>query len=103
MESPQIPKARKTQAAPRKVQHHLRRSLFNFRQNLRTQVDQNLVANHILKLSHDFHICNKQGKKETIDTLFLGKDIDTCWKSVGNELGRLANGINNQVQATNTI
>ena len=31
LKTPQIPKSRKTQAAPRKVQHQLRRSLCNFR------------------------------------------------------------------------
>ena len=41
--------------------------------------------------------------KETIDTLLLGKDSDSWWKAVGNELGRIDNGIDNQVWATNTI
>ena len=44
-----------------------------------------------------------QGGKGTIDTLLLEKDSVTWWKSVVNELGRLANGIFNQVRATNTI
>ena len=30
-------------------------------------------------------------------------DSDTWWKSVGNELGRLTNVINNQQRAKNTI
>ena len=30
-------------------------------------------------------------------------DSNTWWKSVGNELGKLANGIENRVRATNTI
>ena len=33
----------------------------------------------------------------------MGDDSDTWWKDVGNELGRLANGIDNHVRATNTI
>ena len=45
----------------------------------------------------------RAGKKETIDILLLGKDSDTWWETVRNELGRLANGIDNQVRATNTI
>ena len=33
----------------------------------------------------------------------MGGDSDTWWKSVVNELGRLANGIDKRVRATNTI
>ena len=33
----------------------------------------------------------------------MGGDSDTLWKAVGNELGRLANGIDNRLRATNTI
>ena len=33
----------------------------------------------------------------------MGGDGDTWWKAVGNELGRLANGIDKLVRATNTI
>ena len=47
-------------------------------------------------------IKNKQGGKETIDTLLLGKDSYTWFKAVVNELRRLANGIYNRVRATNT-
>ena len=103
MKELQIPKARKTQAAPRKFQHILRRSLRNFRQNIRTQSTEQLVANHLFNLPHYLHIYNNQGGKETIDTLFFGKDSDTWWNAVKNEHGRLANNIDNQVRATNTI
>ena len=103
LKSPQIPKTRKTQAAPWHVQHRLRLPPRNFVQNLRTQAAQHIFANHIFNLSHAFHIYNKQGEKDTIDTLLFGKDSDTWWKSVGNEIGRLANGIDNRVWETNTI
>ena len=43
----------------------------NFRQNFRTQASQHLAANHLFNLPHDFHVYNKQGGKETIDTLLL--------------------------------
>ena len=33
----------------------------------------------------------------------MGGDSGTWWKTVGNELGRLANDIDNWVKATNTI
>ena len=58
------------------------------------------MVNSYLCLPHAFHIYNKQGKYETIDTLLLGKDIYNWWKAVVNELGRLANSIDNRVQAT---
>ena len=46
---------------------------------------------------------NNQVKKENIDTLLVISDRDTWWKVVGNELGRIANGIDNQVRVTNNI
>ena len=33
----------------------------------------------------------------------MGNDSDILWKAVTNELGRLANGIDNQARATNII
>ena len=54
-------------------------------------------------IPHAFHIYNKEGGKETIDTLLLGKDSDTWWKAVENELGILDIGIDNRFLATNTI
>ena len=33
----------------------------------------------------------------------MGGGSDTWWKAVGNEIGRLANGVDNRVRATNTI
>ena len=56
---PQILKTRKTQAAPRQVQHQLSRPPRNFGTNFRTQAEQHLVANNLFKLSHDLHIYNK--------------------------------------------
>ena len=35
--------------------------------------------------------------------MLVGVNINTCCKAVGNELGRLANGIDNQVIVTHTI
>ena len=103
LKSPQIPKARETQAAPRQVQHRLCLSSLNFRKNVLDQAAQHLVVNHIFNFPHAFHIYNKQSKRNTADTLLLGKDSDTWWKAVGNKLGRIANGIDNGVRSTNTI
>ena len=55
LNSPQIPKARKTQTASQKVQHRLRCSPHNFRQFFRTQAAQHLVANHRFNLPQAFH------------------------------------------------
>jgi hypothetical protein len=52
---------------------------------------------------HANHIYNAQGKKETIDTLLNGKDNPIWTTALSNELGRLAQGINNRVVATDTI
>ena len=60
---PHILKTRKTQAAPRQVQHRLRHSLCNFGTNFCNQAAHHLVSNHLFKLPHAFHIYNKQGKK----------------------------------------
>ena len=103
MKTPQILEARKTQAETWQVKHPLRRYPLNFRQNFHTQAAQHLSANYLFKLRHAFHIYNKQGKKETTDTLLIGGDSETWWKSVGNKLGILANGIGNRVQATNPM
>ena len=100
---PQILKTRKTQVAPRQVQHQKRHFQRNFLEKNCTQAAQHLVCNHLFKLYHAFHIFNNQGKKETIDTVLTGCDRDTWQKDVVNELGILANEIDNQVRATNTI
>ena len=89
--------------APQKFQHQLSCSPRNDGINFLTQAAHYIFANHLFKLLHAFHIYNKQGKKETIDTLLMGSDSDTWWNAVGNELGRLAKGIDNQLIATNTI
>ena len=84
LKTPQIPKSRNTQAAPRQVQHRLRRSLWNFRQHFRTQAAQHLIANHLFNLQYALHIYNDKDKRETIDTLFMVGDSYTWWKAVGN-------------------
>ena len=103
MKIPQILKNRKTQVAPRQVQQQKFHSTRNFWKKIRTQAAQQLVRDHLFKLWHAFYIYNNQGKKETLDTLLMGCDSDTWQKAVVNELGILANAIDNQVRATNTI
>ena len=49
--------------APRQFQQRLRRSPRNFRQNFRTEVAQQLVANYLLNFPNAFHIYNKRGKR----------------------------------------
>ncbi len=49
------------------------------------------------------HIFDENGKKQSIDKLLQGKDKDIWWKAVGNEFGRLAQGIGTCVVSTDTI
>ena len=57
-------KARKPQAAPRKVQHRLFWSLRNVGKNVHNQAAQHILANHLFKLPHTSHIYNNQGKRK---------------------------------------
>ena len=57
----------------------------------------------MFNLPYAIQIKNYQGKKETTDTLLEGVNSDTWCIEVGNELGRLANVIDNQVRSMNTI
>jgi hypothetical protein len=52
---------------------------------------------------HAHHIFDSNGKKETIDTLLAGKDSDVWDRALSNEFGRLAQGIDDRVVATDTI
>ena len=101
--TPQILKSRKPQLAPQKFQHRLIRPPQNIGPNFRTKAVHHLVAKNLFKLPHDYHIYNKKGEKEITYNILLLGDSGTCWKAVGNELVRLANGIDNLVKATNTI
>ena len=76
-ETPHILKARKQQAAPRQVQHRLQRSPRNVGTNFLTQASHHLVANHLFKLLHAYHIYNKKGGKENIYTLLMGGERNT--------------------------
>ena len=49
------------------------------------------------------HIFNESGKKETMDSLLAGKDSAIWWKALGNELGRLSQGIGDRVVGTETL
>ena len=52
---------------------------------------------------HANHIYDDTGRKETIDTLLAGKNSSTWVTALSNELGRLSQGIDGRVVATNTI
>ena len=49
------------------------------------------------------HIFDENGVKQTIDKLLKGKDQDIWWKSLGNEFGRLAQGIGDRVVSNDTL
>jgi hypothetical protein len=52
---------------------------------------------------HAHHIFDSNGKKETIDTLLAGPANDVWDRALSNEFGRLAQGIDDRVVATDTI
>jgi hypothetical protein len=49
------------------------------------------------------HIYNKEGVKQTMDTLLAGPDSSIWTTSLCNEFGRLAQGYSNTIKGTNTI
>ena len=49
------------------------------------------------------HLYDDSGKKETIDSLLKEKMKDTWSIALSNELGRLAEGVEDRVIATDTI
>ena len=70
--------------------------------NFRQLAVQYLTAQHLFQLCTN-HIYRPDGKKETIDTLLKGSDRDIWTQSLSNEWGRLAQGNDNNVSATDTI
>ena len=49
------------------------------------------------------HIFDDNGVKQTIDKLLKGKDQKIWWKALGNEFGRLAQGIGDRVISNDTL
>ena len=49
------------------------------------------------------HIFDEFGKKQSMDNLLSGVNKDIWWKAIGNEFGRLAQGIGTRVISTDTI
>ena len=49
------------------------------------------------------HIFDADGNKQSIDKLLKGSDKNIWWNAVGNEFGRLAQGIGNRVISSDTI
>ena len=63
---------------------------------------QQLVAEHLFEYKA-FAIYNKQGGKETIDSVLAGEDNDRWARSLSNEWGRLSQGNDFGTKGTNTI
>jgi hypothetical protein len=49
------------------------------------------------------HLFNDEGRKETMDSLLRGTNSGTWTQGISNEWGRLAQGVNDQTNATDTI
>ena len=63
-----------------------------------------LVAQHVFQTPNMNHVFNNiTGKRETMAPLLTGTMAETWNKSLANEWGRLAKGIKNRVQGTDTI
>ena len=64
---------------------------------------QHLQAEQMFTMPTCNHVYNDSGKKETIDSLLKGKMGDTWSIALSNELGRLAQGVEDRVIGTDTI
>ena len=82
-----------------------RPNLTRFQQgtNFRQYAVQHLQAEQMFTMPTCNHVYNDSGKKETIDSLLKGKMGDTWSIALSNELGRLAQGVEDRVIGTDTI
>ena len=65
-----------------------------------------LLAQHLVKFNKPLlnHITDDNGKRLSVDALLTGKDEKTIWQqAMSNELGRLAQGNDRGIKATDTI
>ena len=86
--------------------HLLQRPTLNrFQQgkNFRQYAVQHLQAEQMFTMPTCNHVYNNSGKKETIDTLLKGNMGDTWSIALSNELGRLAQGVEDRVIGADTI
>ena len=84
-------------------QHGLR-SRTHLIQHMHQNLDETSIAECIFNPIFSInHICNKEGKKETIDSLLSGHHKNIWNDSLSNEWGRLAQGNDAGVNGTNTI
>ena len=68
------------------------------------QIIPTMVAQHLTHSHHYInHICTKEGKKETIDSLLNGPNKNIWEKSLRNDWGRLAQGNMHGVRHADTI
>jgi hypothetical protein len=71
--------------------------------SFRHRAARHLLAQHVFQRPQAMHVYNAQGKKETVDSLIHGSEGATWRRSLSNELGRLAQGNDYNVKATDTI
>ena len=71
--------------------------------NYRTLAAQHLSVIEMLSTPTVNHIYNKKGHREKQDSLLKGSNSRIWWTALGNEIGRLAQGINGRVVSTDTI
>ena len=71
--------------------------------NFRQYAVQHLQAQQMFAIPSCNHVYNTSGKKETIDSLLKGTMKDTWSVALSNELGHLAQGVEDRVIGTDTI
>ena len=104
-------KAWKSRLVPHPTTSRLRTQLTKIKRinqntgtNFKRSAVRQLVAQHVFQTPNMNHVFNSiTGKRETMATLLTGEMAETWTKSLANEWGRLAKGIQNQVQGTDTI
>ena len=92
-------------------QCHLKPNRYKPQQPFHSCKPKHLLAQHLSQNIHSsslsqlaFHVCDDNRKKLTVDQLINGPDAYTRWMpALSNEWGRLAQGNNAGVQATDTL
>ena len=96
-----------TKHAPPPMRQSIIKQRYNLRSrpsNYKARAATYLLAQHIFDLQPMVnHIYDANGKRETVDTLINGTDSAHWTKSLSNEFGRLAQGNQHGVRATDTI
>lgn len=104
--APRVPKDTAYKDRWKKGVQAIPQSRYNLRNrgtNFRGQAARYLLAQHIFKHPTMMHMYDSHGKRLSMDNLINGPQGDTWTRALSNEWGRLAQGNDHGVLATNTI